>query len=77
MVSSTMKIQGLLGMLTIKLGDHNYTKWAFQFKSALKGYKLFDHFVGSVVCPSRFVLNTETGVNKEITTAFQEWNQLI
>lgn len=57
-------------MLTIELGYHNYTKWQFQFKYVLKGYKLFDHFDGTDVCPPRFVLNSVV-VTKEVTTAIQ------
>lgn len=76
MASTTVKIEGLLGMLTIKLGDHNYTKWVFQFKLVLKGYNLFDHFDRSNVCPLKFVLNSETGVTNEVTTAFQEWEAI-
>lgn len=60
-------------MLTMKPSDHNYTKWYFQFKLVLKGYKLFDHFDGSAICPPKFVLSAETGVTKEVTVAFQEW----
>lgn len=67
-----MKIEGLLGMLTIKLGDNNYTKWAFQFKSVLKGYKLFEHFDGFVDCSLRFAVHAETGVTKDITAKYQE-----
>lgn len=59
-------------MLTITLNNSNYTKWSFQFKFVLKGYKLFDHFDGFAVCPPKFVLNTEIGVTKEVTTAFQD-----
>lgn len=73
MGSSVIEIEGVLGMLTIKLSDNNYTKWFFQFKSMLKRYKLFDHFDGSAVFPPKFVLNTETGVTKEVITAFQGW----
>lgn len=72
MASTTVKIDGLLRMLTIKLGDQNYTKWAFQFKSILKGYKRYDHFDGTNVCPPRFVLNSKTRVTKEMTISFQE-----
>ncbi|KAB2635714.1 hypothetical protein D8674_026248 [Pyrus ussuriensis x Pyrus communis] len=68
-----VKIEGLLAMLTIRLGEHNYTKWSFQFKSVLKGYKLFDHFDGSVPCPSKFVVSVEIGVTKELIVAFQDW----
>lgn len=71
-----MKIEGLLGMLTIWLGEHNYTKWSFQFKSVLKRYKLFDHFDGSAPYPLKFVVSAETGVTKELTVAFQDWETI-
>ncbi|KAB2617403.1 hypothetical protein D8674_013272 [Pyrus ussuriensis x Pyrus communis] len=61
MTSSSAKIESFLGILTIKLGEHNYTKWCFQFKSVLKRYKLFNHFDGSTVCPSKFVVSAKTG----------------
>nr|XP_028964280.1 uncharacterized protein LOC114827033 isoform X2 [Malus domestica] len=72
-MASSVKIEGLLGMLTIQLGEHNYAKWSFQFKAMLKGYKLFDHFDGSATCPSKFVVSAETGVTKELTVVFQDW----
>lgn len=73
MRSSSIKVESLLGMLTIKLSDRNYTKWSFQFKSVLKRYKFFDHFDGSTTSPPKFVLSIESGVTKEVTVAFQEW----
>lgn len=60
MATSQFKIEGVLGMITIKLGDTNYSKWVYQFQSALRGYQLFDHFDGTSICPPNFVLNTET-----------------
>ncbi|KAB2626772.1 hypothetical protein D8674_020390 [Pyrus ussuriensis x Pyrus communis] len=75
-MAPSVKIEGLLGMLTIRFGEHNYTKWSFQFKSVLKGYKLFDHFDGSAPCPSKFVVSTEIGVTKELTVAFQDWETI-
>ncbi|CAN6704647.1 unnamed protein product [Malus baccata var. baccata] len=33
--SSNFKIDGVLGMLTIKLKDDNFAKWAFQFQSEI------------------------------------------
>lgn len=72
MASPPVKVEGLLGMLTFKLSKHNYTKWAFQFKSVLNGYKLFDDFDGIVECPAKFVLNAESRVTKEIINAFKE-----
>ena len=47
-------------------------KWVFQFKSVLKGYKLFDHFDDTAVCPPKFVIQIERGVTSEITNAFLE-----
>ncbi|CAN6725999.1 unnamed protein product [Malus baccata var. baccata] len=73
MCSSTFKIDGVLGMLTIKLNDDNFAKWAFQFQSVLRGYKLFGHFDGTTVCPSKYVVSAETGVTKDITVEFMDW----
>ena len=46
MTNPTVKVENLLGMLTIRLKDDNFVKWAFQFKAVLKGYKLFGFFDG-------------------------------
>lgn len=73
MTSPTVKIESILGMLTIKLNDTNYLKWVFQFKVVLRGYKLFGHFDGSSVRPPKFVVNTESGVTREISSDYQEW----
>ncbi|KAM2157365.1 hypothetical protein ACFX1R_042947 [Malus domestica] len=70
MSSSNFKIDGVLGMLTIKLKDDNFAKWAFQFQLVLRGYKLFGHFDGTIVCPSKYVVSAEAGVTKEITVEF-------
>ncbi|KAM1941551.1 hypothetical protein ACFX13_029115 [Malus domestica] len=71
-----VKIEGLLGMLTIKLNDRNFSKWVFQFKSVVKGYKLFDHFDGSAVCPSRYVIHPEHGITTQVSEAFLEWESV-
>lgn len=76
MTISGVKIEGLLGMLTIKLNDRNFSKWVFQFKSALKGYKLFDHLYGSVVCPPKFIIGTIREETNDITQAFLEWETI-
>ncbi|CAN6721396.1 unnamed protein product [Malus baccata var. baccata] len=73
MTNPTVKVENLLGMLTIKLKDDNFVKWAFQFKAVLKGYKLFGHFDGTDVCPPKFVLSTDLGVIEEITKAYVDW----
>lgn len=36
MAESTVKIEGLLGMLTVKLADDNFVKWSYQFQSVLR-----------------------------------------
>lgn len=73
---STVKIESILGMLTIRLIDNNYSKWAFQFKLVLKGYKLFAHFDGTSVCLPKFVVSLETGVTKELSSDFQDWETI-
>ncbi|KAM1040599.1 hypothetical protein ACFX2C_029870 [Malus domestica] len=69
----SVKIEGLLGMLTVKLQDDNFVKWSFQFQSVLRGYDLFDFFTGDNSCPPKFVIHSETGVTKEIATAYKNW----
>lgn len=39
----------------------------------LKGYALFDFFNGESQCLPKFVINADTGVTKEIATAYKEW----
>ncbi|XP_050131432.1 uncharacterized protein LOC126607750 [Malus sylvestris] len=73
MAFSSIKIESLLGMITVKLKEDNFVKWDYQFQSVLKGYDYFDFFSGESQCPPKFVINTETGVTKEITTAYKDW----
>lgn len=73
MASTPLKIDGLLGMLTIRLQDDNFAKWSFQFQSVLEGYDLFDYFDGTNVCPPNYVIYLEGGVTKELTQAYREW----
>lgn len=72
MASSSFKIENLLGMLIIKLRDDNFVKWAFQFQSVLRGYKLFGYFDGTKACPSKYAVNESTGITSEITEAYIE-----
>ncbi|CAN6581473.1 unnamed protein product [Malus baccata var. baccata] len=72
-MSDSVKIEGLLGMLTVKLQDDNFVKWSYQFQSVLRGYDLFNHFTGESPCPPRFVIDTEAGVTTEITVAYKTW----
>ncbi|KAM1541869.1 hypothetical protein ACFX15_011235 [Malus domestica] len=69
----SVKIENLLGMLTVKLQDDNFVKWNFQFQSVLRGYDLLDFFTGDNPCPPKYVIHTENGVTKEITTAYKTW----
>ncbi|KAM1807704.1 hypothetical protein ACFX11_030677 [Malus domestica] len=73
MGSTPLKIDGLLGMLTIRLLDDNYAKWSFQFQSVLEGYDLFDLFDGTNMCLPKYLVYLENGITKEITTAYLEW----
>ena len=38
----SVKIKGLLGMLTVKLQDDNFVKWNYQFQSVLRGYDFLE-----------------------------------
>ncbi|KAM1091427.1 hypothetical protein FF1_018916 [Malus domestica] len=73
MTTLVVKVESLLGLITIKLRDDNFDKWAFQFKAVLKRHKLFEHFDCTNVCPPKFIIHTETGVTNEITQAYIEW----
>ncbi|CAN6567966.1 unnamed protein product [Malus baccata var. baccata] len=72
-MSDSIKLENLLGMLTIKLNDDNFIKWNFQFCYVLRGYDLFDHFIGEYVCPPKYVLSLTLGVTTEVTTAYKTW----
>ena len=72
-MTNSVKIESLMGMLTIKLTDENFIKWNFQFTSVLRGYDLFDHFTGESVCPPKFFLTLEMGVTTEISVAYKTW----
>ena len=39
----------------------------------MRGYDLFDFVTGDNPCPPKFVINTETGVTKEIIDAYKSW----
>ncbi|BBG95177.1 hypothetical protein Prudu_003650 [Prunus dulcis] len=71
--SRSIKVEGLLGMVTIRLGDDNFLKWSFQIESLLQGYDLFDHFDGSLVPPPKFAILDEIGVTSEVTAAYRDW----
>lgn len=72
-IIESVKIENLLGMLTVKLQDDNFVKWNFQFQSVLRGYDLFDFFTGDNPCPPKYVIHTETSVIRDITTAYKNW----
>ncbi|CAL9014239.1 unnamed protein product [Prunus brigantina] len=73
MASSFLKIESLLGLLTIRLADDNFLKWSYQIESVLQGYELFGHFDGSSVPPPQFAIVDEEGDTSELTTAYKEW----
>lgn len=71
--SSSIRVEGLLGMVTIRLRDANFLKWSFQIESLLQGYDLFGHFDGSIIHPPKFAILDEIGVTSEVTTTYRDW----
>ncbi|XP_016647521.1 PREDICTED: uncharacterized protein LOC107880499 [Prunus mume] len=71
--SSSLKIEHLLGLLTIRLTDDNFLKWNYQIESVLEGYDLFGHFDGSALPPPKFAIVDEEGVTSEVTAAYKDW----
>lgn len=76
MIAPIIKVEGVLGIITIRIREDNFAKWAFQFQSVLRGYKLFGHFDGSTPCPTKFIISPDTGVTKEITVEYLEWEAI-
>ncbi|CAL2254885.1 unnamed protein product [Prunus armeniaca] len=72
-MASSLKIDGLLGMLTIRLNDDNFLKWSYQLESVLQGYDLFGHFDGSSVTPPKFAIVDEEDATFELTAAYKDW----
>ncbi|XP_020424449.1 uncharacterized protein LOC109950310 [Prunus persica] len=72
-MASSLNIDGLLGMLTIRLNDDNFLKWSYQLESVLQGYDLFGHFDDSFVSPPKFAVVDEENVTAELTTAYKDW----
>ncbi|CAN6697149.1 unnamed protein product [Malus baccata var. baccata] len=76
---TSVKIESLLGMLTIKLNDDNFIKWSYQFCSVLRGYDLLDHFTEDSVCPPKFVLTPDDDAIEHVVgckTACEAWTAL-
>ncbi|XP_020425596.1 uncharacterized protein LOC109950598 [Prunus persica] len=71
--SSSVKIDGLLSMVTIRLSDNNFLKWSFQLESVLQGYELFGYFDGSIVQPPKYAILDEEGVTSQVTAGYKEW----
>ncbi|CAL2255540.1 unnamed protein product [Prunus armeniaca] len=71
--SPSVKIDGLLGMITLRLKDDNFLKWSFQLESVLQGYDLFGHFDGTDIAHPRFAIVDEVGVTSEVTAAYKDW----
>ncbi|XP_020412813.1 uncharacterized protein LOC109947291 [Prunus persica] len=73
MTSSSLKIDGLLGMVTLRLKENNFLKWRYQLESVLEGHDLFGYFDGSVIPLLKFAIMDEEGVTSEVTAAYKEW----
>ncbi|XP_016650428.1 PREDICTED: uncharacterized protein LOC107881340 [Prunus mume] len=76
MAPSHLKIDGILGLITIRLKDDNFLKWRYQLESVLDGYDLFGHFDGSNIAPPKFAILDEEGVTSELTAAYKDWMQV-
>ncbi|XP_008237166.2 PREDICTED: protein DMR6-LIKE OXYGENASE 1-like [Prunus mume] len=76
MTFSVPKIDGLLGVITIRLNDDNFVKWNYQLQSVLQGYDLYGHFDGTSVCPPKYVVTESEGVTTEISEDYRHWLQL-
>ncbi|CAN6581481.1 unnamed protein product [Malus baccata var. baccata] len=75
MAANFVKIEGLLGLITVKLQEDNFVKWSYQFSSVLRGYDLFDFFNGESQCPPKYCITSEGGVTNEISMAYKQWVQ--
>ncbi|CAL8091507.1 unnamed protein product [Prunus armeniaca] len=71
--SSSLKIEQLLGLLTIRLTNDTFHKWNYQIESLLEGYNLFGHFDGSTLPLPKSTIVDEEGVTSEVTTAYKDW----
>ncbi|CAL2270719.1 unnamed protein product [Prunus armeniaca] len=75
-MASSLKVHGLLGLITIRLNDDNFMKWRYQIESVLEGHELFGHFDGSVVPPPKFAFVDEEATTSEVTVAYKNWLKL-
>ncbi|KAH0974702.1 hypothetical protein GBA52_016601 [Prunus armeniaca] len=75
-MASSLKVDGLLGLITIRLNDDNFMKWRYQIESILEGHELFGHFDGSVVHPPKFAFVDEEAATSEVTAAYKNWLKL-
>ncbi|KAM2910151.1 hypothetical protein FF1_003051 [Malus domestica] len=75
MAINSVKIEGLIGMITVKLHEDNFVKWSYQFSSVLRGYDLFDFFNGESQCHLKYCIMPEDNVTKEISQAYKQWIQ--
>ncbi|CAL2272430.1 unnamed protein product [Prunus armeniaca] len=73
MAASSLKIEGLLGMVTLRLKDYNFLKWRYKLESILEGYDLVGHFDGSTIAPPKFSILDEEAVTSKVTTLDKEW----
>ncbi|CAN6686280.1 unnamed protein product [Malus baccata var. baccata] len=76
MTASVFNVECVLGMITIRLREDNFAKWAFQFQFVLRGYKLFGHFDGTTPCPPKFVVSLKAGVTMEVAVEYIKWEAI-
>ena len=68
-------VHSLLSIITMHLGERNFIKWSFQFRSTLGGNGLFGYFDGSEVAPPRYVLTSNGDATNEESAAYKAWKQ--
>lgn len=76
MASSIPKIEGLLGVLTIKISKDNFVNWNYQIQSILYVYYLCGHFDGLSVCPPKYIGSETNGVTHELSIGYKNQIQV-
>lgn len=73
MAFNTVRIESLLGMITVKLQDDNFFQMELPVAICSKGlYDLFEFCNGESQCPPKYYISLDAGITKEITIAYKE-----
>ncbi|CAL2228731.1 unnamed protein product [Prunus armeniaca] len=77
MATSHLKIDGILGLIMMRLKDDNFLKWRYQFELVLEGYDIFGHFDGLSIAPLKFTILDEEAVTSVLTAAYRAWVKIV